>query len=201
MDFDLGNFAKIQGGGRFEQIIGKTTELFHKQGYEPTTMRDLAAHLGMKSGSLYNYINNKQELLFCIIMQVASEFIRSAEGVLKPDETAVDQMKALIRSHLRVLHENLQAVTVYYQEWRKLDEELRKKIISIREQYEEILKKVIKQGMDSGEFAVNDLNMTRIVVLSVMNWAYQWYQKGGSLSASDIADKFTEILFNGLLPR
>jgi AcrR family transcriptional regulator len=200
MELDVENFSKIQGS-RYEQIIEMTTELFHKKGYEPTTMRDIASNLGMKSGSLYNYISNKQELLFYIIMQVGNEFTRSAEQALSSSVSAEEQLKALIRSHLQVLHKHLHAVTVYYQEWRKLDEELLGKVILIREQYEEIFKKVIKQGMDNGEFAINDLNLTRMVLLSVINWTYQWYQKEGPLTETGIAEKFSEILLVGLKPR
>lgn len=186
---------------RYDQIIETATELFHEKGYEQSSVRDIAAKLGMKSGSLYNYISSKQEILYKIIMRVGNEFIRSAQEVLNESATAEEKMHALIRNHIQVLHEHKNAVTVYFQEWRKLDVDLQEKIIQPREQYKQIFKAVIREGMEKGEFAEEDLNMAVLVVLSTVNWTYQWYQKEGPLPHNEIADKFTDIVLHGLKKR
>ncbi|MCC6166899.1 MAG: TetR/AcrR family transcriptional regulator [Caldilineaceae bacterium] len=45
-----------------EQVIEQAMELFRRQGYEATSIRDLIAHLGVSSSSLYSTFGDKDAL-------------------------------------------------------------------------------------------------------------------------------------------
>ena len=59
--------------------------LFAKHGYHGTALRDIAAELGIRTPSLYNHIESKQELLRGILLttteQVWADFEAAVEGV------------------------------------------------------------------------------------------------------------------------
>ncbi len=49
---------------REEQLRRTAVRLFREHGYDGTSMQDLAEALGMHRGSLYHYIDSKEDLLF-----------------------------------------------------------------------------------------------------------------------------------------
>jgi len=50
-----------------QRVLEVTSDLFRRNGYQATSMRDIAAALGMKSGSLYYYYESKEALLAAIL--------------------------------------------------------------------------------------------------------------------------------------
>ena len=63
---------------RKDQIIEAAALLFKKKGYAGTTMRDLAAELGIEAASIYHHIKSKEELLEVICFEMANKFILNA---------------------------------------------------------------------------------------------------------------------------
>jgi AcrR family transcriptional regulator len=85
-----------------QQIRRAARELFSKYGYEETTLRQIAhrAHVGL--GTLFNYAQDKRDLIFLIcneeLAQVLDEALESVEA-LPPDRTLVDCIVELNRRH------------------------------------------------------------------------------------------------------
>jgi len=67
-----GNMARTRGsvGAETEKAIRKAAiELIAKHGFEAMTLRDLAEHVGLQSGSIYRYIATKDQLLVDIMAE------------------------------------------------------------------------------------------------------------------------------------
>jgi AcrR family transcriptional regulator len=85
-----------------QNIREAARELFSKYGYEETTLRQIAerAHVGL--GTLFNYAQDKRDLVFLIcneeLAQVLDEALESVEA-LPPDRTLVDRIVELYRRH------------------------------------------------------------------------------------------------------
>ena len=52
-----------KSGDRWAQILEASARIFSTKGYEATTIRDIAEDVGMLAGSLYYYIDTKEDLL------------------------------------------------------------------------------------------------------------------------------------------
>ncbi|HVC34357.1 MAG TPA: helix-turn-helix domain-containing protein [Chloroflexota bacterium] len=50
-----------------EEIRSAALELFYKRGFQASTLRGIAAKVGIQVGSLYNHIGSKSDLLFEIM--------------------------------------------------------------------------------------------------------------------------------------
>jgi AcrR family transcriptional regulator len=186
---------------RYGDLLDVATTLFSEHGYERTTVRMIADAMGVQSGSLYSHIKSKEELLRQIVVACAEQLMLGVNQAMAAADTPEDQLRAICRAHMRVQQEEKAAVTIYFDEWQKLDEETRDYIVGLRRDYEKLLAGVIEEGIAEGVFGPVDVRGAVLVVLSALNWAYTWYKPDGSLSPEQIADVFVGIVLDGVRTR
>ncbi|WAH35170.1 TetR/AcrR family transcriptional regulator [Alicyclobacillus dauci] len=183
-----------------EQILAAAGRLFSKKGYHATTIREIAEETGILSGSLYAHIQSKEDLLFEIVDEGAMAFLNSIEDIVNSPSDPVTKLRAGLAAHIQVIAEHLDASTVFFHEWQALSEPRREMIQKKRDQYEAQWAAILDAGAREGVFASRDPKFARLLILSVANWVYQWYRPTGNLSPSDIAERFTDVIVDGLKP-
>jgi AcrR family transcriptional regulator len=186
---------------RREEILRVACRMFSKKGYHGTTIRDISEACGILSGSLYAHIKSKEDLLYEITDRGAECFLRSLRPIAENSDPATEKLRQAVRAHMKVVEANLEAATVFFQEWRALSEKRFANIRAKRDQYEVMWKEILEQGIRQGEFRDADEKFARLLLLAVGNWAYQWYRPEGELSAEEIADRFVDMLLEGLKKR
>lgn len=183
---------------RKKQIYETAIQLFKERGYAATGMRELANKLDIKAASLYSHIKSKEEILQKICFDVAQQFFNGLEGIEKNNFTGKMRIKAAIHSHIHVIANNKDNVTVFLNEWKHLGEPYFSDFINLRNQYENKFKEYLKYGIDKGEFEIDDLDFTTLTILSSLNWTSNWFKKDGKMSEHEIADKLSTILIKGI---
>jgi AcrR family transcriptional regulator len=191
----------LQAPTRKDQIYSTAEQLFSRQGYHATTMREIARELQLEGGSLYSHISSKHDLLYQIVLRGSGQFLRAAREVTEAGGPAREQLRALMRRHLAIVAESTARAAVYFHEWRHLEPEQRAVVLRHRDEYEGYIRQIIRDGITSGEFATADERLAGLHILSLLNWTYQWYKPGGALTAEDVADRFYEMAMCGLEPR
>ena len=70
-----------------ERILDAAEELFAERGYEGTTLRDVAAQVGIRNPSLYNHFDGKESLYAAVldrgirpVVELLSEFVDQRES-------------------------------------------------------------------------------------------------------------------------
>lgn len=185
--------------GRKEHVLEAAVALFSQKGYHGTTVRDIALTSGMLSGSLYAHFAGKEELLFAIVEQAAMQFLTALEPIVEGPGTAAEKLRAALAAHLRVVAQSRDAATIFLHEWRALSPERREPVLAWRKRYEELLGAIIGEGVKSGEFRRIEEPFARLLVLSAANWAYQWYSPDGPLGPEAVADRFADLILQGLI--
>jgi hypothetical protein len=71
----------------------------------------------------------------------------------------------------------------------------------MRDEYEQIFRKVIEAGIVEKEFQIIDPNLISMFILGLMSSVMRWYKPGGKLTPSEIALKAWNLLFQGLAKR
>lgn len=185
-------------GGTYTNLIGVAAELFGEIGYERTTVREISKRMGLQSGSLYSHISSKDEILEEIAHRVGHQFLARAKDVTEKHDEPEETLRELIVQHIMVMHDYPQAVAVYFNEWRKLDEERRESIRRLRRDYERILEGVINDGIRQGKFRQVDVRLATLFLGSALNWAYQWYSPNGRYSPRKLAEAYADLYLSGL---
>ena len=79
---------RVSGDAR-NAILDEALLLFSEKGFEPTSMRDIAAAVGMRAPSLYNHFKGKRELFDALIDRETAyiEDVLHASGAMAlPDD-------------------------------------------------------------------------------------------------------------------
>jgi AcrR family transcriptional regulator len=95
-----------------QRIVGLAVDLFYEQGYNATSLRQVAEAVGVQVGSLYNHMSSKEELLFDIMRSIMDDLIADAEVALaQAGHEPLDRIMAFMRTSIR-FHCN--SVAVWY---------------------------------------------------------------------------------------
>ncbi len=186
---------------RRADVVRAAARLFSERGYHGTSMQHLGDALGLLRGSLYAHIGSKEELLFEVVDGGADRFLQRGREAAELDGPAADRLTALLVGHVETVSEHIEAATVFLNEWRYLSDEHRELVQSKRDEYENLVRRVIEDGARSGEFRRDlDVALATRLVLSAANWTYTWFKPGGALSPGDVGRSFADQLVRGLKP-
>jgi AcrR family transcriptional regulator len=181
---------------RRTELTRQAARLFAEKGYHGTSIGEIAEALGVQKGSLYAHIRSKQDLLYETMLEGAQAFHGGLDAI--PEELpATEKIRLALRSHLRVVADQLDVATVFVQEWRYLEGERRDEILRERRRYEDRVRAFFREGRDLGKLRTDlDDATAALLALSAANWAYTWLQPGRD--TDELADRFYELLVNGM---
>lgn len=200
-----------------QEILRASARLFQQQGYDGTSMNDVAAALKLSKGGLYHHFQSKDEILFDL-MSHAMDI--TEEKVLKPVKAIADpeeRLRTLIRLHIGVvLSERDREITVMLHENHPLSPALRKRINARKKDYIHFVENLIAEVQAKvqgkvqakvqedaqsarGSRATVTPRAAAFALLGMINWIYQWYRPEGSLQQENLAQQYTEIFFQGAL--
>lgn len=183
---------------RRDVLLATAERLFAECGYEATSVRDIANAMNIKAGSLYAHIETKEDLLWEILTAAADRFFSAIDPIVKSDLLPTEKLRRMMAAHVHVITDGSSLAAVYMNEWRHLTDPRRTEFAGRRDAYEALVRGVVREGIRSGELADLDEKFATLLILSSMNWIYQWYRADGPMTPDEIARKLTEMLFKGL---
>jgi AcrR family transcriptional regulator len=184
-----------------QEILRTSARLFQQQGYDATSMNDIAAALRLSKGGLYHHFQSKDDILFNLMshaMDITEErVLNPVKAIPDPEE----RLRTLIRRHIAVvLSERDREITVMLHENHPLSPSLRKRINARKKDYIHFLENLIAevQGGRGTKGPVTP-RAAAFALLGMINWIYQWYRPEGSLQEENLAQQYTEIFFQGAM--
>ena len=190
------------GGGRAADLRRAAARIFHEKGYDATSIQDIAEAVGMLKGSVYYYIDAKEDLLFEVINEAHQRGLALLEQWESLDVDALTRLRLSIEGHVHNNLENHVDVGVFFHDFRSLSPERRAEIIENRDLYDRYLREVITAGQAEGSIDPDaDPKLTTMAILGMMNWVYQWYREDGPDAPEKIAREFADLIVAGLAVR
>lgn len=183
-----------------QALVEAAAQLFREKGYERTTVRDLAAAVGMQSGSLFYHFKTKGEILAEVMQQGIEQVISNMEAALVGVAEPRERLVALTHSHLHTLLSNEQAAlaSLLY-DWKSLPAELQTDILNARNRYELQCREEFRNAQSAGYLPSDDSVDIAITVrfwLGSINWTPQWYKADGSMAIDKLAEQLVARLLS-----
>ena len=179
-------------GNRRQALLVAAAQLFRRQGFSATTTRDIAAAVGMRSGSPFYHFKSKDALLCAVMeegMQVALQRQRAVFAV--PDHAhwpPARQLRGLVEAHFEVmLGPGNDFVPVMLYERRSLQPHQRKSLTLLVTEYESLWTPVLSALHASGQLRA-PVALSRLLILGALNWSVQWFDAKKGASVQELAD-------------
>ncbi|MGO9116531.1 MAG: TetR/AcrR family transcriptional regulator [Desulfomonilaceae bacterium] len=185
---------------RRKKILESARVLFWKKGYPGTSMVDLANACAFKPANLYNYFKTKEEILFEVLLEEMEQIIRPIER-LEDDEAGnpADQLRDIIMTHLKVtLSRRRSAKTLFDVALDSLSPANRKVIVSMRDTYDRIIRKVIRRGQQRGIFLAHDEKLVGFMIASMITRTRIWFHPKKGVTIDGLADFIFRFALNGI---
>ena len=186
--------------GTRRQILDQTAKLLRMNGYASTSLRDIAAAMGMKAGSLYYYFASKEELAETIMtegIERVREAVKNALAAQPADADPLDNIAVAITAHLQALHVSGDYASANIRCFTHVPDEMKLRMRKVRKRYEADWRKLIGMAREAGRLADDvDDDALRYVLFGAMNWTLEWLRRGNP-SPEQLGEMFFRILFNG----
>ena len=167
--------------------------LFARHGYAAVSMRQIAAEVGVQAGALYNYIPDKQALLFELMQGHMAELLEAIAA--RPAPTgALARLDDFTRFHIRFHAARPEAVFIAYMELRSLTPDNFAAIEALRRAYEDELEAILQRGVAAGVFAVADTKIATLAVIATLTGVNTWYRAGGRLSLDRVETLYWDMV-------
>jgi AcrR family transcriptional regulator len=192
--------GRMSAVDREELILEAAVEVFHDKGFSDASVDDVANAVGILKGSLYYYIDSKEDLLERVLDAVHREVEELiAEKLEHADGKPLDKIAAYIRAQVEYNVRNLKRVRVYYKDYERLTPE---RLASVREKRrgnEQVMIATIEAAKEAGELDAGlDERLAAKSVFALIIWMHTWYRRGGGVSGAELGDFCANFALDGL---
>ncbi|MER6347480.1 TetR/AcrR family transcriptional regulator [Streptomyces sp. NPDC001595] len=176
------------------RLLIAAVEAFAERGYHATTTRDIAGRAGMSPAALYIHYKTKEELLHRISRighEKALEILRTAahrEG--SPRERLADAVGSFVRWHAG----GRTTARVVQYELDSLGPDARAEILALRRQCDAEVRRIIEDGVATGDFDVLDVKGTTLAVLSLCIDVARWFSVDGPWTPDEVGALYADLV-------
>jgi len=181
------------------EVLKAAAELFAKQGYHNTSIRDISRATGRSLSGLYYYFSGKEELLFQIQHHCYSALLASARDLIAGSPAPREKLLTFISHHITYFRHNMNEMKVLAHEDVTLTGDLAKKVLEVKRDYSRVLIDILvdmetdipdSQGRPSPDIAA-------FILFGAMNWLYTWPRRLRRLPADELAGAVAQIFLCG----
>lgn len=184
---------------RREEVVQAAAELFYERGYDATTTRDVTDRLGLLKGSLYYYIDSKEDLLFAAMQSALEGGLFNLKEAVEGGGSALDKLRRVIENHVVFLTQNLLRTTLVLHEARSLGESRREAVMAEEDAYRRGVRELIEEGKAEGLIRAEvDPHIATMCILGTLNWVYRWYSPDGGARPDEIGRHFADLLVSAI---
>jgi AcrR family transcriptional regulator len=200
-----GRSARRSGGERkpreerWAELIAVATQVFYEKGYDGASLQDIADRLGMLKGSLYYYIQSKEDLLFDVISTVHRDGLAVVRARADAPGGPLERLENVIIGHVEHTCRNLVATAVFLHELSSLPPERSAEVLGSEHAYQSVFRELIEQAQREGLVRPDlDPRLGALSILGSANWVYRWFRPGGEFSAEEIGAQLADMAIRGI---
>jgi AcrR family transcriptional regulator len=189
-----------QPRSRDDEVVEAAIKVFSRSGYAAATVQDVANELGILKGSLYHYIETKEDLLVWIFEQVhadVDEIIQEVSATEDLDPT--ERIALYVRKQVLYNLTHLDRISIYHHDLDALTGERHKQVVALRRQHHRFLTDLIRDAQSKGlADSSGDPHLLANCVFATIIWTYRWYRPGGGFGREAVADTCAAFALNGI---
>ncbi len=172
-----------------ERILEQAQRLFYERGFRGTSLEAIADAMGMTKPFVYGVYDKKTDILYDIALQITSLSLEVAENAARAEGTPSQRLTQMAEGLAKVCMEHQIGTAVFFREEAQLEPERLAYIHELKGRFDEVLAGVLQEGVDSGEFRIDDVRLAALAIGGMICWTYSWYRQAGRLSQPEICER------------
>jgi AcrR family transcriptional regulator len=158
---------------RRHQVFDASISLFLSNGFQETTMREIAAAAQVGKSTLYDYFKTKDEILIALVEDAIEDLIAQAQQIVRQDIPVTERLHQLLHAHLEYLMANKEFYVRLTYEVQRLALDSQQRIQIKRHAYQDLICRLIEEAVQEGVFRpVDSLLATRTILALLTPVAY-----------------------------
>ena len=183
-----------------DQVLAVAVALFNEQGYDATSVADLAERLGLTKSALYHHFDSKEQLLSLAL----DEALDGLEGVLDDPAAAVgdaaERLATVLRGAVRVLVDKLPYVTLLLRV--RGNSPVERSALERRRAFDHRVAALVGEAQREGRIRADvDGAIATRLVFGMVNSIVEWYRPGGATGRERLAHDVVAVALDGMRTR
>ena len=181
---------------RRHEIFNASVTLFLEKGFQETTMQEIAQTAGMGKSTLYDYFTTKDDILISYVEDAIANLAEQVIQITGRNIPADEKLRKVMHLHLEFLMANKDFYTKLTFEVQRLGLESQRRIQLRRHAYQDLLCRLIEDGIQEGVFRpVNTLLAARTILALLTPVAYTTRPTG---TPDEMLDEALDIFYHGV---
>lgn len=186
---------------RRSQMIEAAVRLFTEKGFHKTTTRELANESGFSIGTLYEYIETKEDVLYLVCDAIHTRMEEKLQEELSTSGTGYERLRRAFAGLIRVIDALDDEVLLIYQEIKSLPNDAMKYVLNREMEITRVFERIIADGVKDGSIQLEEgdvhLLAHNLVVLAEM-WTFRRWALRKQYTLEEFVEKQTELLLRNL---
>ncbi|HEY8300517.1 MAG TPA: TetR/AcrR family transcriptional regulator [Jatrophihabitans sp.] len=182
-----------------QRVLTAAVDLFATQGYDATSVTQVIERAGLTKGGFYHHFASKDALLYEVYGDLITAQLDRLEAILAKRLAPADTLREVITDLVVSTAASAQRALVFWRESHRLDDGHTAAYRAARRRYHDAVRKLIRSGQASGEFArVASADTITFTIFGVVNELPLWYRPGGRKRPAQLATELADFVLAGL---
>jgi AcrR family transcriptional regulator len=182
-----------------ESICRVATRLFVEKGFEKTSIRDIAEAGKMNSSGLYYYFEDKEAILYTILIEIMDESLVRMQEIAKRGVPLKEKIYAAIDLHTEIYGADPMRMALIAYNQRSLNPKHWDELRGKQKEYATIVASMLADLHDKGEMQDLHPTLSAFALFGMIQSAHLWYDPKGEVRPDELRDMFTRIFTKGIL--
>lgn len=175
------------------RILHEALALYAESGFHGTSIRQIAARVGISSASLYAHYPSKEQILADLVHIGHREMHRRLTEAVAGTASAPERLAALVRAHV-LLHTDYPLLAVVTNgELHALSPELAAPALELRLGSRRLLVDTLERGVKDGDFDIGNLLLAATAISAIGMQTAHWFGPDQPFTRDEVADHYVRF--------
>ena len=180
-------------------MLRRAIELFNRQGYDATSIGDLARELGVTKSAIYHHVPSKEALLATALDEALDGLAATIDEAVsaEPNTSAFERLRTAVRQSVEILAANVPAVTLLLR--LRGNSEVELAALKRRRVIDDKLASLVQAAVDEGSLRADiPPELISRLLFGMVNSLVEWYRPDGPVTVQELSAAIVDLAFDGL---
>lgn len=182
-----------------DALLLAAVRMFNERGFHATLLEDVAASLNVTKPVIYNYLGNKDQVLFECVRLGLEELQAAAEQARGEPGSGLDRLRAFLQRYSEIIMGEFGRCVIRTSD-EVLSPDARARFRALKREIDDALRNAIEEAVADGSARVADVRIAAFAFAGALNWPARWFDAEGPTPPSEVAAALVDTLISGIKP-